>query len=136
MRTVDANHKRSQLHREETAGRLKSASGRSAASRGRDRLHLSLRQAVQTIGTADSLETVLDQLMPTIQTVFHCDVSLVYIIDESEQQLVPHVSERFNQDDGIAAPSAGRPMKVNPLANAHSSTRCTVQGSRRGSPSR
>ncbi|WDL95669.1 helix-turn-helix domain-containing protein [Alicyclobacillus sp. ALC3] len=76
-----------------------------ASPRGRDQLHLNLRQAVQHIGNSNSLASVIDQLISTIQSVFHCDSSIVYVVDESKHVLTPHVHAHSNQRTGLAAGS-------------------------------
>ncbi|MCL6627640.1 MAG: helix-turn-helix domain-containing protein [Alicyclobacillus shizuokensis] len=61
--------------------------------RGRDRLHLNLRQIVHDLADAPSQAQLLRTLLKTVHQVFHSDVTLVYLTEVSGQTVVPHAED-------------------------------------------
>lgn len=101
MHTSDLSRAEGIQNNDESVDRATSSLPR----RGRDRLHVNLRQAMQHIGNSTSLESVIHQLISTIQNVFHCDSLVVYVVDESNHLLTPHVHAQSSQGRDVAEDS-------------------------------
>lgn len=108
MRAVDANGQPSVLHGQEKSSEHRSNTPfYTPSSRGRDRLHSNLQQAVLEIKDADSLVNVVSELLSTIQNVFHCDVSLVYVAEADMGDLVPHIHIRASEEHAMDSSVVG-----------------------------